>query len=123
MSFIVTENCICCRYTTCVSVCPANCFHISGNFVVINPVTCIDCALCVPECPLNAIHNEYDLDYNNIKFIKINEHFSKKWPLVLKKKTTLPFAKEWEKISKKLHYLQTQEKNLLGAGSNRQPTG
>lgn len=106
MTFVVTEKCICCRYTTCISVCPVNCFHLGGNFLVINHKVCIDCALCVPECPLNAIQNEYDLNNIEVKYIKINSYFAAKWPIALKKKQTLPFAKNWEQIPNKLKYLQ-----------------
>src|SRR5690606_38585546 len=51
MTFVVTENCIRCKYTDCVDVCPTDCFHEGPNFLVINPETCIDCSLCVAECP------------------------------------------------------------------------
>ena len=50
MTYVVTENCIRCKYTDCVEVCPADCFHEGPNFLVINPETCIDCSLCAPEC-------------------------------------------------------------------------
>src|SRR3546814_4182197 len=55
MTYVVTENCIRCKYTDCVEVCPADCFHEGPNFLVINPETCIDCSLCAPECPADAI--------------------------------------------------------------------
>ena len=58
MSFVVTENCIKCKYTDCVVVCPVDCFHEGDNFLAIDPEECIDCALCVPECPAEAIFAE-----------------------------------------------------------------
>jgi len=61
MTFVVTENCIKCKYTDCVEVCPVDCFHEGPNFLVIDPDECIDCTLCVPECPIEAIFDEEDL--------------------------------------------------------------
>ena len=61
MSFVVTENCIKCKYTDCVVVCPVDCFHEGDNFLAIDPEECIDCALCVPECPAEAIFAEPDV--------------------------------------------------------------
>src|SRR5690606_8738229 len=46
MPFVVTENCIKCKYTDCVEVCPVDCFHEGPNFLVIDPDECIDCTLC-----------------------------------------------------------------------------
>jgi NAD-dependent dihydropyrimidine dehydrogenase PreA subunit len=54
MTHVVTESCIRCKYTDCVTVCPVDCFHEGSNFLAIDPVECIDCALCVPECPVDA---------------------------------------------------------------------
>ena len=55
MTFVVTDNCIKCKYTDCVEVCPVDCFYEGPNFLVIHPDECIDCALCEPECPADAI--------------------------------------------------------------------
>ncbi len=49
MTFVVTENCIKCKYTDCVEVCPVDCFHEGPNMLVIDPDECIDCTLCEPE--------------------------------------------------------------------------
>ena len=46
MPFVVTENCIKCKHTDCVEVCPVDCFHEGPNFLVIDPDECIDCTLC-----------------------------------------------------------------------------
>ena len=51
MTFVVTEQCIKCKYTDCVEVCPVDCFHEGPNMLVIDPDECIDCTLCEPECP------------------------------------------------------------------------
>ena len=55
MTFVVTENCIKCKYMDCVEVCPVDCFHEGPNFLAIDPEECIDCTLCEPECPVEAI--------------------------------------------------------------------
>jgi len=61
MTFVVVENCIKCKYTDCVEVCPVDCFHEGPNMLVIDPDECIDCTLCEPECPAEAIKSEDDL--------------------------------------------------------------
>jgi len=55
MTYVVTENCIKCKYTDCVSVCPVDCFYEGENMLVIHPDECIDCGVCEPECPADAI--------------------------------------------------------------------
>jgi len=61
MTYIITENCIKCKYTDCVEVCPVDCFHEGPNFLVINPDECIDCSLCEPECPIDAIISDENI--------------------------------------------------------------
>ncbi len=61
MTYVVTENCIRCKYTDCVDVCPVDCFREGPNFLVIDPDECIDCTLCVAECPAEAIFAEDDV--------------------------------------------------------------
>ena len=55
MTYVVNENCIKCKLTDCVEVCPVDCFYEGENMLVINPDECIDCGVCEPECPINAI--------------------------------------------------------------------
>ena len=95
MTYVVTENCIQCKYTDCVDVCPVDCFHEGPNFLVIDPEICIDCALCVPECPVDAIYEEGDLPENMVEFIEINADLAKTWPVIDETKEPLPDAEEW----------------------------
>lgn len=86
MTFVVTENCIKCKYTDCVDVCPVDCFHEGPNFLVIDPDECIDCTLCEPECPAEAIFSEDDLPDEQMEFLQINEELSRVWPVLSEKK-------------------------------------
>ena len=57
MTFVVGEQCIKCKHTDCVEVCPVDCFYEGPNFLVIHPDECIDCALCEPEWPKSGPTN------------------------------------------------------------------
>lgn len=106
MTFVVTENCIKCKYTDCVEVCPVDCFYEGPNFLVIHPEECIDCALCEPECPVNAIISEDDLDDEQKVFLELNTELAQKWPNISSKKPAPADAKEWEGKVNKLKELQ-----------------
>lgn len=105
MTFVVTENCIKCKYTDCVEVCPVDCFYEGPNFLVINPEECIDCALCEPECPLDAIVSEDDLSGDQTQFLALNEELSGKWPNITSIIDPPADAKAWENKPNKLQYL------------------
>jgi len=77
MAYIVTENCIKCKYTDCVEVCPVDCFYEGENMLVINPDECIDCGVCEPECPADAIEVETE---ENTKWTEINTKYAEIWP-------------------------------------------
>ena len=95
MTHVVTENCINCKYTDCVDVCPVDCFKEGPNFLTIDPDECIDCAVCIPECPANAIFAEEDLPADQLAFIKINADLSPQFKSITKRKAALPDADEW----------------------------
>ena len=82
MTFVVMENCIKCKYTDCVEVCPVDCFHEGPNFLVIDPDECIDCTLCEPECPAEAIVSEDDLPDDQAVFLELNAELAKVWPVI-----------------------------------------
>ena len=106
MTFLVTENCIKCKHTDCVEVCPVDCFYEGPNFLAINPDECIDCGVCVPECPINAIIEDTNLDHDIPFWVDLNKRLSTKWPNITKKKSALPDAAEWDGKSNKLDLLE-----------------
>jgi ferredoxin len=106
MTFVVTDNCIKCKYTDCVEVCPVDCFHEGPNFLVIDPDECIDCTLCVPECPAEAIFDENDLPEDMMNYLELNEELSRTWPVITEMKEPPPDAKEWDGVPDKLKHLE-----------------
>lgn len=106
MTFVVLENCIRCKYTDCVDVCPVDCFHEGPNFLVIDPDECIDCALCEPECPAEAILPEDSLAKEQHIYLELNAELAKQWPVLSEKKDPLPDADEWNGAEDKFQYLE-----------------
>jgi len=106
MTYVVTENCIKCKYMDCVEVCPVDCFHEGPNFLVIDPEECIDCTLCEPECPANAIFAEDDVPEGQEQFIDLNAELSPRWPVITEKKDAPEDAQEWDGKPDKLQYLE-----------------
>ena len=94
MTYIVTDNCIKCKYTDCVEVCPVDCFYEGENMLVIHPDECIDCGVCEPECPADAI--KPDTESGLDKWLQINTEYAEKWPNITKKKDELADAKQFD---------------------------
>jgi len=105
MTHVVTDNCIKCKYTDCVEVCPVDCFHEGPNFLVIDPDECIDCTLCVPECPANAIFPDDEVPADQQHFFEINAELAERWPVIAAKIDAPPDAVEWDGKPDKLPYL------------------
>ncbi len=79
MTFVIAENCIKCKYTDCVEVCPVDCFYEGENMLVIHPDECIDCGACEPECPVTAIFAEDAVPDDQQHYIQINaDYFANK---------------------------------------------
>ena len=106
MTYVVLENCIRCKYTDCVEVCPVDCFHEGPNFLVIDPEECIDCALCEPECPAEAIVSEDDLPPDQEQFLALNAELAAQWPVISERKDPLDEADEWNGQEGKFKYLE-----------------
>ena len=106
MTFVVTEDCIRCKYTDCVEVCPVDCFHEGPNFLVIDPDECIDCTLCEPECPVDAILSEDDLPEEDRHYLALNAELSLEWPVLTVKKDAPPDADDWQGKPGKLDLLE-----------------
>ena len=84
MTYIVTDNCIKCKYMDCVEVCPVDCFYEGENMLVIHPDECIDCGVCEPECPADAI--KPDTEPGLDKWLKINTEYAPLWPNITVKR-------------------------------------
>jgi ferredoxin len=106
MTYVVTENCIRCKYTDCVEVCPTDCFHEGPNFLVINPEACIDCSLCDPECPADAIFADKDVPPEQSHFIELNVELAQVWPMLTHTRSPLDDADIWVDQADKLHFLE-----------------
>jgi ferredoxin len=106
MTYVVIDNCIRCKYTDCVEVCPVDCFHEGPNFLVIDPEECIDCTLCEPECPAEAIVAEDDIPVGQERFLELNAELAKIWPVITEKKDAPADAEKWDGVPDKLQYLE-----------------
>lgn len=83
MAHVVAQPCRDCRYTDCVVVCPANCFHEGRRMLYIHPQECIDCESCVPACPANAIFHEDRLPLEWAPFRDLNATMARQSPSIL----------------------------------------
>ncbi|ANG61546.1 ferredoxin [Marinobacterium aestuarii] len=106
MTFVVTENCIKCKYTDCVEVCPVDCFYEGPNFLVIHPDECIDCGLCEPECPADAIFQDDDLSDEQQIYVELNTDLAEIWPNISLKKAAPADADDWNGKPDKLKLLE-----------------
>jgi len=108
MTFVVTEQCIRCKYTDCVDICPVDCFHEGEHMLVISPEECIDCNLCVPECPAEAIYSEDDLHEDQQIFLAINEKYAQQWPVISNIKPPPEDADTWCGKPNKRRFLDSE---------------
>ena len=107
MTHYVGEECVKCKYTDCVEVCPVDCFYEGEDFLVIDPEVCIDCGVCIAECPVNAIKTDENAcgDSEKLFWLSYNANYAKIWNKISKKKDSLPEAEEFSKIKEKKHLL------------------
>jgi ferredoxin len=99
VTFVVTDNCVKCKYMDCVEVCPVDCFYEGDNMLVIHPDECIDCGVCEPECPAEAIKpdSETGLEF----WLKLNAEYAPVWPNITAKRAEPPDAKEFDGVPEK----------------------
>ena len=95
MTYIVKDECVKCKFTDCVEVCPVDCFYEGENFLVIHPDECIDCGVCEPECQVDAITPDTEDDPDG-KWLEINTKYSAIWPVITTKRDPLPDAEKHE---------------------------
>lgn len=106
MTFVVTDNCIKCKYTDCVAVCPVDAFFEGPNFLAIDPVICIDCDLCAPECPADAIFQDTELPPDQIEFLELNAELCQEWPNITEVIPAPADADKWNGVENKLPLLE-----------------
>ncbi len=100
MAYVVGEQCIKCKYTDCVEVCPVDCFYEGENMLVINPDECIDCGVCEPECPAEAISP--DTKAGSEQMAELNRKLSSEWPNITRKKPAPDDADSYKGVAGKL---------------------
>ena len=106
MSYVVTENCIKCKYTDCVEVCPVDCLHEGSRFLVIDPQVCTGCSRCAYECPAEAIYAEDSLPEEMKKFASLNAEYAEVWPAITRAKWPLSEANVYNGMPDKLEFLE-----------------
>lgn len=94
MTYVVTDNCIRCKYMDCVEVCPVDCFYEGENMLMIHPDECIDCGVCEPECPAEAI--KPDTDPGMDIWVERNRTYSLQWPNIIVKGHAPDDAEDWD---------------------------
>jgi ferredoxin len=82
VTHVVTDNCLNCRFTECVSVCPVECFHVGDEMLYIDPDTCIDCGACAPVCPVHAIYDEVVIPRDKHEWIASNRERAPTFPVI-----------------------------------------
>ena len=106
MTYVVTQHCVDCKYTDCVTVCPVDAFHAGPRMVYINPDTCVNCDACVPSCPVEAIFAEDDVPDDQKDFTQINAELAKLWKPIIERKPAPADADEWKDIKVKRQLLE-----------------
>ena len=100
MTYVVTDNCIRCKYMDCVEVCPVDCFYEGENMLVIHPDECIDCGVCEPECPADAIRP--DTEAGMEQWVSFNLKYSEQWPNITVKREPPEDAEKYDGETGKL---------------------
>lgn len=94
MTTVVTDNCLKCRFTECVTSCPVSAFRSGEDMLFIDPDVCIDCGACVTKCPVQAIYEDLDLPAHLDEWIEINARRSKMMPKITAKQVPISGAED-----------------------------
>ncbi|MGR2739169.1 indolepyruvate ferredoxin oxidoreductase subunit alpha [Billgrantia sp. Q4P2] len=84
MAYVVGRECVNCKHTDCVDVCPVDAFREARELLVICPDTCIDCGVCEPECPEDAIFSACEAGGCQEEYIQLNRLLSEGAPKITK---------------------------------------
>ena len=101
MTYVVGDKCTNCKHTTCVDVCPVDCFHEGANMLVIDPEEYIDGGPCEPECPVSAIYSEEKLPAEQMHMMAVNSEFATRWPVITEMRDPPADAEVWEQFENK----------------------
>ena len=82
MAYVVTQNCIGNKHTSCVDVCPVEAFREAPQMLFIDPDVCIDCNACVSACPEGAIFPRSMVPDDQQNFITLNAEGAKTHPVI-----------------------------------------
>ena len=100
MTYVVKDECIKCKLTDCIEVCPVDCFYEGENFLAIDPDECIDCGVCEPDIPKELSYIKLNLE-DKEKWLLINKKFSAIWPNIKKKKDPMFEHEKFKEIKNK----------------------
>ncbi|RJQ75665.1 4Fe-4S dicluster domain-containing protein [Pseudonocardiaceae bacterium YIM PH 21723] len=85
MPYVITEQCIGSKDTSCYDVCPVDAIQPSPDGddfdrheqLFIDPVLCIECGACPAVCPVEAIYEVADVPEQSRASIETNRrHFA-----------------------------------------------
>ena len=110
MTHVRTKPRILCNYTDHVEVWPVDSFRDGKNMLVIDHEECIDCRPCGAECPVNAIYPGDDVIKDQHFYLKINEKFSGRWPVITRRRP-LSGGHEWASTEGKDHLIDPESAN------------
>jgi ferredoxin len=121
MTYVVTEDCIRCRFMDCVEVCPVPCFSIGETMVVIVAADCVECGLCETACPSEAIVHESDPRADG--WLEVNRLYATRWPSAYRKGPALPDADRWKGITGKRMLFSPEAGRVASADSETDNAG
>jgi ferredoxin len=119
MTHVVTDNCILCKNTECVDVCPVDCFKEATLMLVIDPYECIDCGVCVSACPTEAIFADDDVPDDQQEMIAINYKLSRNAPVINQPKARLPDASVWRAVPGKAGFIDSEFDSAIQYKDNK----